>query len=384
MRRGIVKCTQRPTIALNICRQKEEAMGSIPRRHHYIAASYLEGFLEPGEKHLDCYGRKRSAPFSNAPDKLANIRDYHSFKRPDGTIDCSLEVQIEREIETPGIPVIRKLVAGKTNLDYSERLRLAKLIALQAVRVPYERNFMESNHKQNLLSYIEDMDQRSCNKNAPVNAIEVAAAPGADPRLIKEWVPVTRAQILADLRQLEEDPGSSSRHILLGLAADLAKIYMQMEWTIFYATGADRFITSDRPVITISSGDKNLSRGIKDVRSKIIFPLSSAALLQMEHHNWMLDAVRRSPSKAKQKKSPCVAPSSAPEKLVEMVNRMQAARAHLWIFSGRKENWLKEWMKAPLKEPKHVVSIVDEQLIKGTDGGPSRITRKREFVVSHE
>jgi hypothetical protein len=268
-------------------------MAGIPRRHHYVTKAYLDGFLEPGANHLFCYGRKRAEPFPNTPVNLANIRDFHSFKRPDGSIDCNLETQIEREIESPGIPLIRRLASGKVNLDHTQRFAVATLIALQSVRVPFERNFMDANNVENLRSYIEEMDESSRRLGAPVNAIDIAITPRDDPRLIRKWTRITRKQILAELKEAEEDPNKSSRDTFLLLAGDLATVFVQMEWTIRYVSGAGRLITSDRPVIRRSTDGRGLGRGMKDLRSEISFPLSSTAALEMKHHNWLLDAVRK-------------------------------------------------------------------------------------------
>ena len=133
-------------------------MPGLPRRHHYLTKASLDGFLEPDVKQLFCYMRRKPEPFATTPVNLANIRDFHSFKRPDGSIDTSLETQIEREIEIPGIPLLRKLALGKVNLDYQQRSIVARLVALQNVRVPYERSFMDQNNIDNLRSYIEEMD----------------------------------------------------------------------------------------------------------------------------------------------------------------------------------------------------------------------------------
>jgi len=125
-------------------------MPGIPRRHHFVTKAYLEGFLELGKKHLSCYMRRRSEPFLSMPVNLANIRDFHSLKRPDGSIDTSLEILIEREIESPGIPLIRKLASERSILDYKQRSLVARL-GLQSVRVPHERSFMDSNNVDNPL-----------------------------------------------------------------------------------------------------------------------------------------------------------------------------------------------------------------------------------------
>lgn len=268
-------------------------MSGIPRRHHYVTKAYLEGFVEPEEIHLFCYGRKRSEPFPNTPQNLANIRDFHSFKRPDGAIDCSLETQIEREIESPGIPIIRKLTSGKVNLGHTQRLALARLIGLQSVCVPYERSFMDANNVDNLHAFIVEMDEAANKLGAPVNALDLAVTPQDDPRLIKKWTRITREQVLAELREAEQHPGKSSRDTFLGLAGDLARIFMKMEWTVRYISGSCRFITSDRPVIRRSTDKEELGRGMRDLRSEIVFPLSATAILEIKHHNWLIDAVRK-------------------------------------------------------------------------------------------
>src|SRR5208282_5222612 len=51
--------------------------------------------------------------------------------------------------------------------------RLARLIALQHVRVPYERDFLDRQNKENLESYLEDMDLAAARVGRPVSAIDV-------------------------------------------------------------------------------------------------------------------------------------------------------------------------------------------------------------------
>jgi hypothetical protein len=362
-------------------------MAGIPRRHHFVTKAYLDGFLLPGEKHLCCYGRKKFAPFLTAPENLANRHDYYSFKRSDGTIDYSLETQIGTEIESPGIPVIPKLAAGKVNFSHTERTTLAKLIALQSVRVPFERNFMDSNHRENLLSYLSDMDEESRRLGGPVNALEVSVAPRDDPRLIQKWVTLRRADVLEMLKELEEDPGRTSRETFFGLADHLAEILVGMEWTVYYASGKSRFITSDRPVIVDSADEDGLSRGLKDMRTTVTFPLSGTALLQLKHRNWLVEAVRKrscnEPARRRKPANPVIAVLPADDAFVDILNTLQANHAHLWVFSGCGQIWLSDWAQAPLKEPKQAAKVLDTEENISTHGQPARRTRKREFVVSH-
>jgi len=103
------------------------------------------------------------------------------------------------------------------------------------------------------------MDEESRRLGVPVNAIEVGVAPRDDPRLIQKWVPFRRANVLEMLKELEEDPGRTSRETFFGLADHLAEILIGMEWIVYYASGKSRFITSDRPVILASADEDGLS-----------------------------------------------------------------------------------------------------------------------------
>lgn len=364
-------------------------MPGLPRRHHYVTRAYLDGFLEPNAKTLFCYMRRKSEPFAATPANLANIRDFHSVKRADGSIDTTLETRIEREIESPGVPLLRKLASGKTNLDFQQRSRVARLIALQMVRVPYERNFMDQNNIDNLRSYIAEMDSDSERLGLPVNAIEIAITPRDDPRLIRDWIRVTRAQILAEIKEAEEDPRHSSRENLLGLADTLGVIIARMEWTVRYASGSARLITSDRPVVLSFSDGIALGRGLKDLRAEIRFPLSNASVLEIKHRQWLIEAVRKnSPRrgfKPKQKADWTIRSNDADDLFVDSFNQKMASRAHLLVFSGSTQAWLTEWLKAPLKAEKQAVNTLETQDFLSVPGERTpRLTRKRGWFISHE
>ena len=319
--------------------------------------------------------------------KLANIRDFHSFRRRDGSIDTSLETQIEREIESPGIPLLRKLASGKVNFDYQQRLLVARLVALQSVRVPYERSFMDRNNVDNLRSYIEQMDEDSKRLGAPVNAIEIAVTPRDDPRLIRNWMRVTRAQILAEIRDAEEDPLRSSRETFFGLAESVGRIIARMEWAVRYASGATPFVTSDRPVIRSFSDGPAMGRGINDLRAEIRFPLSSTSILEIKHHQWLVDAVRkkrrRSSLKPKVNTEWTIDTGDANDAFVNTFNLRMAKQAHLLVFSGRPQGWLTEWTKDPIKPDKSAVKVLDtEERLRVFGEKKPRLTRKQEWVTS--
>jgi hypothetical protein len=75
----------------------------------------------------------------------------------------------------------------------------------------------------------------------------------------------------------------------------------------------------------------------------------------------------------------------AQDAFVEEVNREHARRAHLWLFSGRKADWLVDWMQDPLRKPKVAAKVLDEE-VNVDSGSDRRIGRiiKRQFVVHEE
>ena len=360
-------------------------MPSAPRRHHYVTKAYLDGFLEPEETCLYCYGRKRFKPFLAAPQNLANRRDYHSFRRKDGSLDFSLETLIEREFESPGIPVLRRLAIGKGSLHSSQRFALASLIALQNVRVPYEREFMDRHYKEELLGYLREMDEASLKLGGPVNAVDVAVNSSGETPKADEWQTFRRKDIESLLREKADDIDGFSRETFPQIARDVAVIYSRMKWTVYLTNGNSRFITTDCPVVTTFRNGPRPGAGIKDPDCEISFPLSSRALLRIKHDSWSVKdpEKKRSPWKRRKNfsRNSAIEVIQVDDNAVRLYNECQVDRAYMWAFSGTIQDWLLTRMQNPSKGPKRVKAIVDSESLLCSDGRPPQL-RKRQFVVS--
>ncbi|MGC2108608.1 MAG: DUF4238 domain-containing protein, partial [Candidatus Korobacteraceae bacterium] len=319
-------------------------MPTAPRRHHYVTKAYLDGFLETGEACLYCYGRKRAQPFLAAPVNLANIRDYHSFKRADGSLDSSLETVIEREFESPGIPILRRLATGKTSLRFSQRFALASLIALQNVRVPYEREFMDRHYKEELLGYLREMDEASLRLGGPVNAVHVAVNSSGEEPKADAWRTFKRKDIEALLREREHDTDNFSREAFLQIAREMAVTYSRMKWTVYLTSGKGRFITTDCPVVTSFRNGPKLGAGIKDPDCEISFPLSSRTLLRMKHDHWSLKDPERKRYPWKRRKTAgrnsAIELIQVDDNAVRLHNECHVDQAYMWTFSGAVQGWL--------------------------------------------
>ena len=359
-------------------------MAGLPRRHHYVTKAYLDGFVEPKERLLFCYGRKKLKAYCATPENLAHIRDYHSFRRKDGTLDFTLETQIGQQIESPGIPIIRILSEGKTNLDKAQRLCLARFIALQNVRVPYERDFMDQLHKIEFEGYLADMDEMSSQRGFPVDHIEVAACASDREPMPHEWVRVTRDFVDAELRRIEADPQRSSRDSFFDLAERLAKPILDMKWTVFYGTGEARFITSDCPVITRDRNERRCFPGLENSDTEVYFPLSKNALIRMEHDNSCQLLPRKQQIRRQRRvmraRTQEINAVQADDQLVQSLNNLVVSRSHLWTVSGTNQSWLLERMQQPSKIPKRTKAIIESESITTNVVG-QRLRTKKEFVV---
>ena len=361
-------------------------MASVPRRHHYVTEAYLSGFLEPGTKQLCCYGRNHAMPFPAAPSKLANIRDFHSLRRPDGTLDTSLETRIEKEVEGPGIPVLRLLAKGNINISSSQRNALAKLIALQSLRVPYEREFMDRQNREIFLGYINEMDEISRRLGIRVNELETAVSLTSRRMRSEEYSRISRAEIETELRAIDQDPQRFSRENFIWLANDVARIFARMEWTLCIAPGASRFITSDRPVISADKDGRPFMAGFARAECEITFPLSHSALLKMRHPRKFLDKVRRRPNASKQRSKSAaeIAIKQLESAAVTELNHLQSDQAHLWVFSGLHEVWISERMQNHAIGSKVVRVVSDRTFLSQDQPRNNGFTRERRFSIDIE
>lgn len=200
-----------------------------------MTKAYLDGFLEPQDEQLFCWGRNRTKPFRACPDELAFERNYHSVKREDGTWDDFVEQFIANEIESPGLPVLRRLSNGSTRITWEERSASALLLALQQLRIPAFRRMTENLNRE-LLSRL-------------VRICEADADEGRGEPIILQTrrgeVRFTLDQLKAELAQSRIDPGRQSLEMFVKLAFDnIYRIYQHMKWTVHLA--ADRKSSSLR------------------------------------------------------------------------------------------------------------------------------------------
>ena len=199
-------------------------MPARPKQQHFVTKAYLDGFLEPDSTQPYCYGRGRQAAFLRATQDLALQRNYYSSKRRDGSWDDSLEQRIQKDIEDPGIAVLRLLVAGNRRLNWLQRDRLCLLVAVQRFRVPHIRQLIDSEN-ENLINFWRSEFGR-IEKEIEKEPEEIIAgvASGLRPGQRHETT-ITRTDVERIAKEHESDPATFSREYLMKIAAKFAQIF---------------------------------------------------------------------------------------------------------------------------------------------------------------
>jgi hypothetical protein len=315
-----------------------------PKQQHYVTRAYLEGFLAPGHEHLFCYGRHRPSSFQSRPSELARERSYYSFREPGGTWNDSLEREIEQRVETPGIDVVRTLASGSTRLDWPQRDALAMLMAVQRFRVPHLRQLIDASHANMIEELLSEYD-RMQRERGPGRMWIRSIRPGTSP---SDRVPgrayVSREELEAMQRSLQDDPGQFSRETLFGIAVEFANMFRRMKWIVHYSNYDASIITSDCPVLLWHEQRDVEHAGINRSDAHVEFPLSRTSLLSMTHDFALISDLKHVRTNRERRRIlqsvPEIKIAEADAEQVRIFNTNQAQYCSRWTFSGREYEWL--------------------------------------------
>jgi hypothetical protein len=305
-----------------------------PKRHHYVTKSYLDGFLEPGQDQLYCWGRRKEGRFQACPDELAFIKNYYSFRGPDGEWNDTAEIAVANDVEAPGLKVLQKLAAGKTRLNWDERFDLSLLLAVQEFRVPHYREEIKNINKQ-LLDNVLLHYQKNKIGFGNNESIGLQTRHGVSNFKIEE--------LKKEQARLARDTGEESLRMTLSLATDMSYLYRHMKWTLHSASGRESFTTSDCPVIKIlnneTSGAISLNRDDLEIR----FPLSKSAMIALTKDVTLVEQINHAKKEKEIRKilarTPEIRIRAMGDAQVLAANQLHASYARMWVFSGRPLDW---------------------------------------------
>ena len=310
------------------------------RQHHYVQARYLDGFLQPGTDKLWAYGRGRTAAHKAIPNKLARQKDFYRF--PTAVPGHNLENFLETRIETPGLRALRSLLATGQPLLVEDRIALARYIAFQENRVPRSR---ERHREFVAMAYrhiLELLDETGAAEGKLSN---VALAEGMEVQR-SDSTRFTRDDIESAISHIDANPKTFDLTDMIESANKLTSFYAVMKWSVLIAKPQNSFLTSDCPVFhffTEPGGDDALLR--PDCR--VCFPLSSHALLLMEHDIPYLQLSMKEQEMGSGSTLPPTSFRSITAKGVRNFNEKIAGTSHHWTYSGNPMPWIVDTMRRP-------------------------------------
>lgn len=303
-----------------------------PKQHHYVTKAYLDGFLEPGEEQLVCYGRGYKS-FLKSPDALGKQRNYYALRAKDGAWDDSLEKMIESTVEVPGLPTIKKLASGKTNLNWDERRALALLIAFQEMRTPSARAQLRLMSELMTNQIVKTKDTTELPREHTLFLGDGKG--GGNPASIGDFI---------DGHNLYLDDHSMAIHqASIRAAFELQHFYTHMKFTVLYAPNGASFLTTDTLVIRVFHAKVDVGGGLDRPDVEVRFPLSRKAFLSVTHDFPRIRAIEKATG-AKQKKLrkslPGIRVRHIDKPEVFALNRGHARHAQRWVFSGTDMPWV--------------------------------------------
>lgn len=118
---------------------------SIPKRHHFVPESYLNGFAEEGTDFLNVYSKSSGLWRRQKPNQVMVRNKYYRQEwAPEGVDKNILEKTLGSTVEPNGITSLRKLVSAAETLDDDDTASILAYLQLQRIRVPRQAEMAKS------------------------------------------------------------------------------------------------------------------------------------------------------------------------------------------------------------------------------------------------
>ena len=241
---------------------------NIPKIHHYLPQSYLQGFCSEGYAYVLNINKKHIKRLPTM--RIAAIKHFYKFIDEAGKTTTSLEIPFFSKIDSSAIKIIRKLEKlGKIN--YSEKKSLALFIGLLMTRVPAYENQIKKDYDK-LCKFILKQTYYSLENTKRIiqgNSEEESF----DPKKTEEFYKFVQSE------NYRITPHHSQfLQIMVDNGIHLANYFLQMNWVICIKNGTTSFITTDNPVTLVPPENYRpgfWGVGITTKGAKKIIPLSS-------------------------------------------------------------------------------------------------------------
>jgi hypothetical protein len=261
--------------------------------------------------------------------------------------------------------VLRLLAEGKTRLSWRQRDQMSLLVATQRFRVPHIRQVIDSQNLEAVRAWLSEYELREQETGGKPGRMIIGVSGSLRPDRKRE-IEVTKADLREMLETCENDPEGFSREEFMNLAARFSRIFRTMKWTMYYAPGPRRFITSDCPAAMHFARKDIDTISIARPDCRILFPLSKSSLLSMEHDMALVAKLKEIGPSSRGRKllnrlpEIRIATPSAGE--VQSFNEIQADQASRWVFAGQQSNWVIARLQRGSKNVRQVVRKVSRNL----------------------
>lgn len=216
------------------------------RAHHFLPAFYLAGFTLSGthDGRLWALDRERGKAWPTTPLKVGHRRDFYRIDLA-GIERDAVESRLER-IESRTAPVLRKICSTRLLPSGEDYRTLLSFVALQAVRVPHFRRFLEE--KMTCLARHR--------ATVALSSVQLFEQVVEEMRLRGKEIPasISRKSLLAFLKDEGRSTVEISREATINhmfdMAGALVPVLGRRNWSILFSQEADvDFICSDQPVL---------------------------------------------------------------------------------------------------------------------------------------
>ncbi len=217
-------------------------MGTIKKRHHFVSAFYLEGFIDQGHPPFLCLYDKEERSVKDVSAKDAGCRKlFYAFPTKDGGMDTNTLEDIFQKLESQVAPLLDK-IESRQALTNEERSVLSRFLALSLTRVPNFRMNIADAFQAHVIKQVamrmahhtgfEEVRQSLTEKGEPID----------------EEAHTELVEMMKEGRFNVKMAPHSNIEIFLNLAEDLAPIIHRMEWTYLIPNERYSLVTSDNPV----------------------------------------------------------------------------------------------------------------------------------------
>lgn len=263
--------------------------GNLPRRHHYVPASYLKGFTPSGHRadYVWVHDYEDMKSFRSKPNSIGHSRDLYRFRsNPETDMDMDIEEALAK-VDADGARVIAEVeeVFGGPDtedeagdLDPADMVVLLHYVCIMYLRNPAFRRSIAAlaSNQASLLMRFESLKYAGPDEfRAELKrmGIELPEGLGAAEVLSHLQSPGFRVEI--------DDPDWL---LLESFSAEevILKLLGERQWTL-WVTDEERgyFVTSDRPMVLMwdSPHPDGILPGFAHRDTHVIFPLTKRLLL---------------------------------------------------------------------------------------------------------